>query len=70
LLDTNMSENKFRLYVDSEISHYRTMEEAKEAAMSFIQNKPELRIEILLDIDLSEADWWAYNYEIKEWEPS
>lgn len=65
-----MNKEQFRLYVGSETSHYQTMEEAKEAAMPFIQSKPELRIEILKEIDLSEADWWAYNYETKEWEPS
>ncbi|WP_152555831.1 hypothetical protein [Ferriphaselus sp. R-1] len=65
-----MNEENFRLYVDREISHYRTMEEAKEAAKLFMPKKAELRIEILMEIDISEADWWAYNYETKEWEPS
>ena len=53
-----------------DISHYRTMEEAKEVARSFMPETPELRIEILKGMPLNEADWWAYNYETKEWEPS
>lgn len=65
-----MNEENFRLYVGSEISHYRTMEEAEEAAKSFMSERPELRIEILLDIELSEADFWAYNYKTNQWEPS
>jgi len=70
MLGTKINEENFRLYVGNEISHYQTMEEAKEAAMSFTQNRPELRIEILMEIDLSDADWWAYNYETEQWEPS
>ena len=46
------------------------MDEAKKVAMSFLQNKPELRIEIMIDIKIGEADWWAYNYKTREWEPS
>ena len=65
-----MNEENFRLYVGRGISHYRTMEEAKEAARSFMPEMPELRIEILKKIPLSETDWWAYNYETNEWEPS
>jgi len=56
--------------VGREISHFRTMEEAKEAAKLFMHKKAELRIEIVMEIDINEADWWAYNYETKEWEPS
>lgn len=67
---TKMNENNFRLYVDRDISHYRTMEKAKEAAKLFMPKKPELRIEILMEADPDEADWWAYNYETKEWVPS
>ena len=66
-----MKEDNFRLYVDREIFHYRTMEEAKEAAKPLMSaGRPELRIEILMDIDLSQADFWAYNYETNQWEPS
>ena len=65
-----MSEENFRLYVGSEITHYRTMEEAKEAATSFMSGKHELRIEMLINFDLNEADFLAYNYETKQWEPS
>ncbi|WP_426994381.1 hypothetical protein [Methylomonas sp. CM2] len=43
------------------------MEEAKEAAKLFMPKKAELRIEILMEINISEAGWWAYNYETKEW---
>jgi hypothetical protein len=65
-----MKEDNFRLYVGRDISHYRTMEKAKEAAKLFMPKKPELRIEILMEVDLNEADWWAYNYITKEWVPS
>jgi len=65
-----MNENNFRLYIGSQITHYRTMDEAKNAAKSFMSGKPELRIEILMDISLNEADFWAYNYEANMWEPS
>jgi|GEM_PF-4391067 len=46
------------------------MEEAKDAAKAFMPSKPVLRIEILIDIDLHEADFWAYNYDTNQWEPS
>ena len=65
-----MNEQNFRLYVGSEITHYRTIEEAKDAAKSFMPGRHELRIEILMDINLNEADFWAYNYETNLWEPS
>lgn len=65
-----MNKDNFRLYSGSEMSHYGTMKEAKEAAKSFMPNKPELRIEIIMEMASGEADWWAYNYETKEWEPS
>lgn len=65
-----MIKDNFRLYVGRETSHYRTMEEAKEAAKSFMPDRPELRIEILMDVDLDMADFWAYNYETSQWEPS
>ena len=65
-----MNEENFRLYVGSEITHYRTFEEAKDAAKSFMPGRSELRIEIMMDIDLDEADFWAYNYETNQWEPS
>ncbi len=65
-----MDKENFRLYVGREISHYRAMEDAKEAAKLYMPKKAELRIEILIAIDLSEADYWAYNYETMEWQPS
>ena len=65
-----MNEENFRLYVGKEISHYRTIEETKEAAKVFMHEMPELRIEILMEIDPGKADWLAFNYETKEWEPS
>jgi len=65
-----MKEDNFRLYVGSEITHYRTMDEAKDAAKSFMSGKTELRIEVLMDVDRNEADYWAYNYEANMWEPS
>jgi len=65
-----MNEENFRLYVDRDVSHYPTMEEAMEVAKSFMADRPELRIEILMGIDWSDADFWAYNYETNQWEPS
>ena len=65
-----MNEENYRLYVGSEMTYYRTLEEAKDAARSFMPGKAELRIEILVEIGQNEADFWAYSYETNQWVPS
>lgn len=65
----NMNE-EFRLYVGCEISYYSTLEEAKKAATAFMPSRAELRIEVLVEIEPWEADFWAYNYDEDQWEPS
>ncbi|MCU7844239.1 MAG: hypothetical protein KZQ93_10405 [Candidatus Thiodiazotropha sp. (ex Monitilora ramsayi)] len=64
----HLEEKKFRLYVDAEKYHYFTFEEAKLAAQGHMQGNPELRIEILFET--GGPDFWAYEYQSKEWVPS
>ena len=66
----NLPEHNYRLYVGNEISHYETFSEAKVAAHSYQPDKVELRIEILIDLEPGEADFWAYEYESNQWAPS
>ncbi len=66
---TDMNEG-FRLYADSMTSYHATFDGAKEAARPFMASKGELRIEILFDINPGEADFWAFNYDNGQWEPS
>jgi len=66
----NMTEENYRLYAGKEISCHSTFEGAKEAAESFMAEKVGLRIEILIEIGPHEADWWAYEYNNKQWAPS
>ncbi|MCC5853884.1 MAG: hypothetical protein JJU30_13670 [Alkalimonas sp.] len=65
-----MNSEDFRLYVDSEVTYHATFKEAEEAAQPFMPRKAELRIEILAEIEPGEADFWAYNYDKQQWEPS
>ncbi len=58
-------EDNYRLYVNGAISYFPTMDAAKQAAVSFMRYRPGFRIEILLDIEPGEADFWAFNYEKK-----
>lgn len=59
-----------RLYIGQEQKYYETFVQAKSAAMPFVNNQVELRIEILEGIDLGESDFWAYNRNKGVWEPS
>ena len=65
-----MNEINYRLYAGKEIFSHPTFEEAKEAAKSFMPNELPLRIEVLPEGGPLEADWWAYEYENKQWKPS
>lgn len=65
-----MYSEDFRLYSDSKVTYHATFDEAKEAAQPLMPRKIELRIEILADIGPGEADFWAYNYDKEQWEPS
>jgi len=66
----NMNEDNYRLYAGKEIFYYSTFEDAKDAAKQFMPNKVGLRIEILVDLEPFEADFWAYEYENNQWTPS
>ncbi len=63
-----MDEENYRLYIDTQQFYFNTFEAAKEEAIKHMPDKPELRIEILIDTEGS--DFWAYEYENKEWMPS
>lgn len=66
----NMTEDAYKLYAGKEVFFYSSMEEAKEAARAFMSQRVYLRIEVLADIPLGEADWWAYEYDNNKWVPS
>jgi len=63
-----MEEQNYRLYIDTKQLYFSTLEEAKLEAQKHMTKKPELRIEILVETD--GADFWAYEYENKQWSPS
>ena len=63
-----MNKENYRLYVNSEKYYFSTFEEAKEQAQNHIKDKPELRIEVLIETE--GADFWAYEYQSKQWVPS
>jgi intracellular sulfur oxidation DsrE/DsrF family protein len=63
-----MDSENYRLYVDGDQHYFATFEAAKKAAENYMNNKPELRIEILVETD--GADFWAYEYDSKKWVPS
>ena len=65
-----MNKDNYKLYAGKEVFFYSSMEEAKEASKEFISQRVYLRIEVLVDIPLGEADWWAYEYENNQWAPS
>ncbi|WP_444958744.1 hypothetical protein [Microbulbifer sp. ZKSA002] len=65
-----MSDQNYRLYAGKNISHYDSFEAAKEAAKKHMIEKAELRIEILTDLSPDKADFWAYEYDTKQWVPS
>ncbi len=60
--------NKYRLYVGSQLYYFPTFDSAKLAAQEYELSKPELRIEVLIETD--GADFWAYDYQLKQWVPS
>ena len=60
--------DNFRLYIGNKHLHFATFEEAKQEAIKYMQGKPELRIEVLIEID--GPDFWAYEYNNHQWVPS
>lgn len=58
----------YRLYIDSEYFVFDSLEKAKARAQEYFKEKAELRIEYLFETE--DADFWAYDYESKEWVPS
>lgn len=61
---------KYKLYVGPEMLYFESMEQAQSEAKKHIEKEDYLRIEILEDLTLREADWWAYNKTTSQWEPS
>ena len=66
----NMNEENYRLYAGKEIFYFSTFEDAQSVAKEFMVSKVELRIEILVELEPFEADFWAYEYENNQWAPS
>lgn len=65
-----MSESDYKLYAGNEQLFFSSFEEAQEAAKGYMASKAGLRIEILIDIPVGAADFWAYEYEAGQWVPS
>ncbi|GAB1620810.1 hypothetical protein AAOGI_08600 [Agarivorans albus] len=65
-----MTINNYRLYADKNIFYYSTFEDAKKAATKFIPERTTLRIEVLVEVQSFEADFWAYEYDNNRWVPS
>ncbi|MHA2936666.1 hypothetical protein ACXJY6_00055 [Vibrio sp. RC27] len=65
-----MKKGNYKLYAGEEVSYYSSMETAKEAAKIFIAKQVYLRIEILVELPVGAVDWWAYEYNNKQWVPS
>ena len=63
-----MEEENYRLYIGTKQLYFSTFDEAKLEANKYMKEKPELRIEIL--VETNGADFWAYEYENKQWVPS
>jgi len=63
-----MEEENYRLYINAEQLNFESFDKAKEEAKMHLSDKPELRIEILLETE--DADFWAYEYEKDQWVPS
>ena len=67
--EVNSNQNEcYKLYVNSKSCFYATFEEAVMAAQEYMNESPELRIEILIETD--GADFWAYEYQSNKWVPS
>ena len=64
----DVNELNYRLYVGNITLHFATFEDAKKESEKLMPSKPELRIEILTETE--GADYWAYEYQIKQWVPS
>lgn len=63
-----MNEKNYRLFVGKERYYFATFEAAQSAALSYVPDKSELRIEVL--VETTSADFWAYEYKSKQWVPS
>ncbi|MHA2937050.1 hypothetical protein ACXJY6_02020 [Vibrio sp. RC27] len=63
-----MNRKYCRLYVNSEQYLHSSITDAKEAAIQYISQKAELRIEYLFETD--EPDFWDYEYNNEKWVPS
>ncbi len=61
-------EENYRLYIGTKRLYFVTFEEAKLEAEKHMSEKPELRIEILIETE--GADFWAYEFANKKWVPS
>jgi len=61
-------EENYRLYIDTKQLYFATFEEAKLEAEKHMSEKPELRIEILIETE--GADFWAFEFANKKWVPS
>ncbi len=65
-----MNGYRFKLYVGTEELYFESMAQAQDEAAKHIEREDYLRIVILADLPLGEADWWAYNKITCQWEPS
>ncbi|MRX28632.1 hypothetical protein [Kangiella sp. HZ709] len=65
-----MKEGYCILYIGTERKKCESVAKAKSIATENMTRKPALRIELLSELDEFEADFWAYNYDLKEWVPS
>ena len=61
---------KYKLYVGPEELYFESMEQAQSETKKHIEKEDYLRIEVLVDLPLRGADWWAYNKTTNQWEPS
>nr|WP_305909459.1 hypothetical protein [Methylomarinum sp. Ch1-1]MDP4522372.1 hypothetical protein [Methylomarinum sp. Ch1-1] len=64
----DVSELNYRLYIGNITLHFATFEAAKKESEKLMLGEPELRIEILTETE--GVDFWAYEYENKQWMPS
>jgi len=61
-------EQKCRLYVNENQYSFNCINDAKAAAIEYMESKAELRIEYLFETE--EYDFWAWEYENSAWVPS
>ena len=62
------NEGSYRLYIGNQKLYFSTFDEAKKESEKHMSRKPEMRIEALIETD--DADFWAYEYQNKQWVPS